>query len=72
MRSTSTRISERRSCSGGSKCASSSSKPGSPGITAVARPWKRTIRGGPSNAQNMTTMRPFSRACAIVSAPLPT
>jgi hypothetical protein len=26
----------------------------------------------PSNAQNMTTMRPFSRACAIVSAPLPT
>ena len=31
------------------------------------------MRGGPSNAQNMSTMRPFpgSLRCAIVSAPLP-
>ena len=29
------------------------------------------IRGGPSKAQSMTTMRPFSRRWAIVSAPLP-
>ena len=28
--------------------------------------------GGPSNAQNMITTRPFSRRCAIVSTPLPT
>jgi hypothetical protein len=27
--------------------------------------------GGPSNAQNITTIRPFSRKCATVSAPLP-
>lgn len=26
--------------------------------------------GGPSNAQNMITMRPFSRRCAIDSTPL--
>ena len=36
------------------------------------RPCRRTIRGGPSKAQNITTMRPFSRRWAIVSAPLPT
>jgi hypothetical protein len=35
------------------------------------RPWKRTMFGGPSNAQSMIAMRPFSRRCAIVSAPLP-
>ena len=29
------------------------------------------IFGGPSNEQNMTTMRPFSRRWAIVSIPLP-
>jgi hypothetical protein len=38
---------------------------------AVPRPWKRTIFGGPSNAQNIITIRPFSRRWAIVSAPLP-
>ena len=27
--------------------------------------------GRPSKAQNITTMRPFSRRCAIVSMPLP-
>ena len=27
--------------------------------------------GGPENAQNMSVMRPLSRTCAIVSAPLP-
>ena len=43
-----------------------------PAGSTSARPCSRTIFGGPSNAQNMTTMRPFSRACAIVSAPLPT
>ncbi len=35
-------------------------------------PCRRTIRGGPSNAHSMITIRPFSRRCAIVSAPLPT
>ena len=30
------------------------------------------MRGGPSNAQNMRQMRPFSRRWAAVSAPLPT
>ena len=34
-------------------------------------PCRRTIFGGPVNAQNMTTMRPFSRRWAIVSIPLP-
>src|SRR5437879_1757937 len=68
MRSTSTRITERTACSGGSKRAASSWVGGS----TEARPCSRTIRGGPSNAQNITTIRPFSRACAIVSAPLPT
>ena len=29
------------------------------------------MRGGPSNAHSITTMRPFSRRWAIVSAPLP-
>ena len=34
-------------------------------------PWSRRIRGGPSNAHSITTIRLFSRRCAIVSAPLP-
>jgi hypothetical protein len=29
------------------------------------------MRGGPSSAQSITTIRPLSRRCAIVSAPLP-
>ena len=29
------------------------------------------MRGAPSKAQNITVMRPFSRRCARVSAPLP-
>ena len=38
---------------------------------SVPLPQSRTIRGGPSNALNMTVMRPFSCRCAIVSTPLP-
>ena len=36
-----------------------------------ALPCKRTIRGGPTKAQSMMTIRPFSRRCAMVSTPLP-
>src|SRR5437763_195925 len=45
---------------------------GSGAATSSPLPWSRTIRGGPSNAQNITQMRPLSRRCATVSAPLPT
>ena len=76
MRVTSTRTIARRPSGivGSSKpaAASSSSKRGSPGSTYSPRPCRRTIRGGPSKAQNITTTRPFSRTWAIVSAPLPT
>ena len=34
-------------------------------------PKRRTIRGGPSNAMNMTVIRPFSRRWLIVSFPVP-
>ena len=33
-------------------------------------PKRRTIRGGPSNAMNMTVIRPFSRRWLIVSFPI--
>src|SRR5207248_2581109 len=55
-----------------SKRAASSSKRSVPTCATSPRPCRRTMRGGPSKAQNMTTMRPFSRRCAIVSIPLPT
>ena len=45
---------------------------GSAAGTTVPRPCSRTIRGGPSKAQSMRQIRPFSRRCAAVSAPLPT
>jgi hypothetical protein len=51
---------------------SSSANSGSSGRCTVPVPCSRRIRGGPSNAHSMTTMRPFSRRWAIVSAPLPT
>ena len=40
-------------------------------VTTVPRPESRTIRAGPSNAQNISVMRPFSRTWATVSIPLP-
>ena len=46
--------------------------PRSPRCTIVPLPCSRRISGGPVKAQNMITMRPFWRTCAIVSAPLPT
>src|SRR3954469_25633775 len=75
IRSTCTTITARRASGGPSSSnaqrASRSSKPGSPAWTTSPRPCRRKIFGGPSKAQNMTTMRPFSRTWAIVSAPLP-
>jgi hypothetical protein len=47
----------------------SASKSGSAGHTGDPLPWKRTIRGGPSKAHSITTIRPFSRRWATVSAP---
>src|SRR3954454_4079046 len=41
------------------------------GARTSPRPCRRTIRGGPSNEHSITTIRPFSRRWAIVSAPLP-
>ena len=35
-------------------------------------PYRRTMFGAPSKAQNITVIRPLSRRCAMVSAPLPT
>src|SRR5689334_24342620 len=67
IRSTATRITARSVPSGGS-----TSKPTAPGARTSPRPCRRRIRGGPSNEQSMTTIRPFSRRWAIVSAPLPT
>src|SRR3712207_5544074 len=52
--------------------ASSSSYASDPGRCTVPVPWRRRIRGGPLKAHSITTMRPFSRRWAIVSAPLPT
>ena len=52
--------------------ARSSSKRSWSGRTYSPWPCRRRIRGGPSNAQNITQMRPLSRRWAIVSAPLPT
>src|SRR4051794_37642398 len=52
--------------------ATRSSKRGVPASCASPCPCRRTIRGGPSNEQSITQMRPFSRRCATVSAPLPT
>src|SRR5215207_1055196 len=65
----------RASPAAGSSNSHRSSSPGnsgSSGRNASPRPCRRRIRGGPSNAHSITTMRPFSRRCAIVSAPLPT
>src|SRR5215211_3802277 len=67
MRSTATRMTA-RSVPGG---ISTSGKSTASGASTSPRPWRRTIRGGPSNEQSITTMRPFSRRCAMVSAPLP-
>ena len=39
--------------------------------TARPVPCRRTMRGAPAKAQNITTIRPFSRRWAIVSTPLP-
>ncbi len=76
MRVTCTTITARRDSgtSGCSKpaCASSGSKRGSEAWTISPRPCSRRIRGGPWKAHSITTTRPFSRMCAIVSAPLPT
>ena len=47
------------------------SNSGSPARTTRPRPCSRTMFGGPSKAQNISTMRPFSRRWAIVSAPEP-
>ncbi len=70
-RSTVTSMMARRAGPGSvSNRASRSAKPGESGNTASPRPCSRTMFGGPSNAQNMITMRPFSRRCAIVSTPL--
>ena len=61
--------------------ASGSAKPSAeqlvePRVARAARPRRgRAGAGsaaGPSKAQNITQMRPFSRRWAIVSAPLPT
>ena len=45
----------------------------SPNMRMICRsaplPQSLTMRGGPSNALNWTTMRPFSRTCEIVSMP---
>lgn len=38
---------------------------------AVPLPNKRTIRGGPLNAQKSRVIRPFSRTCETVSMPVP-
>jgi hypothetical protein len=43
----------------------------SPSRTTCPLPYNRKIRGFPSNAQNITVTRPFSRTCAAVSFPLP-
>ena len=61
----------RRCSSAMSNVASSSSKPSSFCCTGRPTPCSRTIFGGPSKAQNMITMRPFSRRWATVSMPLP-
>ena len=44
---------------------------GSSHAVTTPRPKRRTIRAGPSNAQNINVIRPFSRTCATVSMPLP-
>jgi len=46
-------------------------KDGSSVRTARPLPCRRTMRGAPAKAQNMTTIRPFSRRWAMVSTPLP-
>ena len=76
MRSTSTTMTARRASStsvssSNAHSSSSASKRSSPAKTTSPVPCRRTILGGPSNAQSMTTIRPFSRRWAIVSAPLP-
>jgi hypothetical protein len=74
-RVTSTRTIERRDAgvegSSNRTRASSSSYSGVPVCSTRPRPCRRRIRGGPSNAQSITTMRPFSRTWATVSVPLP-
>ena len=60
-----------REASANSASASRGANRGSSGRIASPRPWKRTIRGGPAKAHSITTIRPFSRRCAMVSAPLP-
>jgi hypothetical protein len=69
-RSTLTRTMARALGCGGSFAASSGHS-AALGTTTRPRPCRRTIFGGPSKAQNMSTMRPFSLRCAAVSAPLP-
>ena len=64
------RLGDRRVLEGG-PARSSSAKRGSPSRTTSPRPCRRRIRGGPSKAQSITTMRPFSRRWPIVSVPLP-
>ncbi len=71
MRSTDTLITDRAPGWGG-KLVMSSSHTGSPGRWTLPRPWSRTTRGGPSKAQNMTTIRPSCWRWATVSMPLPT
>ena len=75
IRSTSTRTIARRASgvagAGKPDISMSPSNRGSDATTTSPRPCSRTIRGGPSKAHSMITMRPFSRTCAIVSAPLP-
>src|SRR4051794_3054339 len=75
MRVTSTTTTERRASGiDASAKRPRSTRPanrGSSFSTASPRPCRRRIRGGPSKAQNITQIRPFSRRWAIVSAPLP-
>ena len=47
----------------------SASYAGVPNSHTDPRPKRRTMRAAPSNAQNMSVIRPFSRMCEIVSMP---